>query len=1224
MLAPLNPGTVASRCAIRFLMSVGLLLFGSSSLVAVPVVQETQPAKGASVAKLSHLLVEFSEAVDGVQASALLVDGVPSSSIQVLSGWQYLFFFPSASVGVHQFSWAADQPVRSHANPASVGIPDPWSLRIVSRTPSVALQISQFVADNKSTAKDQDGAASDWLEVYNPTAAPVSLQGWSLTTNATSTAGAWKFPNYLLDAGERLVVFASGKNRTAVTNELHTSFSLKKADGYLALLDPSGTPASEFGPGYSPQKPDTACWRDPSLPDFFGFVASPNAGQSPRDSGAEFVQAVTFSRTGGCFVGSTTVALSCATPGSMVRYTTDGTLPTVFSPAAAGPVTLNASTRLRARAFAPGLIPGPVRTETYVAIANSIANYVATLPVLILHDFGAGTPSTDVNAAPLPISALLYSTNGGRIILTNAPDFVARGEIAVHGSSTRGLPKQSYSLQFLGEVDGSQSYAPLGLPPNAHWILYAPNNFEPVLMHNPLAYRLSNDVGRYAPRTRFVVVYLVTGNGAMTSTQYNGIYVLEEEIRHGKSRIDIDRLDPIDNGVTAVTGGYVLKVDRLGPGENGLSAANQQMAFADPSESTLLAPQRAPQYQYINQYMRSFGTMLYGSNYRDPVKGYSSYIDVGAWIDHHILNVLTFNVDALRLSAYFHKPRQGKLFFGPVWDFDRTQGSTDGRDFNPRLWRSPVSDLGTDFFNYTWWDRLCRDIDFWQRWIDRYQSLRDGALSTDHIYGVIDEFAAQVRSEQPKEATRWAGLTTPRSGSVSLSGYSYNFPGGYQGEVNFLKKWYGDRLTFMDTNFLSRPVLASNAPAAGVGGFLFSIGAPLGATVYYTTNGSDPRLPGGGIADAAMLYSAPVALGANSRVRARSYDLTHRNLTGANKPPLSSPWSGERDQVFGVVTAPDHVAYSIPGSTYLQDFSGLAAAGTGSVGAANPVLVNGSVVALANPFALAAPAGSPGAAGGLGLPVGLAGWWSTGDFDSKFGVSSGDQATGGLISFGLAGGNNRSLGLLATGSTGPTALALKLVNASTEVLDRIQIGFTGSLWRQSPKSKTLEFTYLVATNPLAQFSPLGEVPIHALDVAFAPATSGSTPQPVNGAASANRKVFHANEIPLDGWVPGSALWLIWRMNDASGGGQGMGIDGLTFAARSANGADGPALRVTRAANGVEVHWPASAVGWTLQRTGDLTAPAAWTPADWPVVSDTDGFYAIVPAASGTVFVRLSR
>ena len=82
------------------------------------------------------------------------------------------------------------------------------------------------------------------------------------------------------------------------------------------------------------------------------------------------------------------------------------------------------------------------------------------------------------------------------------------------------------------------------------------------------------------------------------------------------------------------------------------------------------------------------------------------------------------------LSGYFYKPRDGKLTFGPLWDFDRALGSTDGRDNNPRVWRSASPDYGTDMFNSDpifsnpWYSQMFRDPDFWQRWIDRWQELR--------------------------------------------------------------------------------------------------------------------------------------------------------------------------------------------------------------------------------------------------------------------------------------------------------------------------------------------------------------------------------------------------------------------------------------------------------------------------------------------------------------------
>jgi len=38
----------------------------------------------------------------------------------------------------------------------------------------------------------------------------------------------------------------------------------------------------------------------------------------------------------------------------------------------------------------------------------------------------------------------------------------------------------------------------LGLPEESDWVLYAPNNFDPPLFHNPLAFQLARDTGEYA------------------------------------------------------------------------------------------------------------------------------------------------------------------------------------------------------------------------------------------------------------------------------------------------------------------------------------------------------------------------------------------------------------------------------------------------------------------------------------------------------------------------------------------------------------------------------------------------------------------------------------------------------------------------------------------------------------------------------------------------------
>ena len=109
------------------------------------------------------------------------------------------------------------------------------------------------MADNASVLADEDGAFSDWIEIHNPDSNAVSLAGYHLTDNPTNLT-KWTFPAVTLNPGAYLVVFASGKDRTNPTNQLHTDFQLSSEGEYLALVAPNGvTVLSAFGPAFPPQ-----------------------------------------------------------------------------------------------------------------------------------------------------------------------------------------------------------------------------------------------------------------------------------------------------------------------------------------------------------------------------------------------------------------------------------------------------------------------------------------------------------------------------------------------------------------------------------------------------------------------------------------------------------------------------------------------------------------------------------------------------------------------------------------------------------------------------------------------------------------------------------------------------------------------------------------------------------------------------------------------------------
>src|SRR5688572_13330658 len=86
---------------------------------------------------------------------------------------------------------------------------------------------------NYLSYKDEDGKYPDWIEIYNPGADTVHLQGYTLTDDI-SNPSRWVFPNVRLAPGEYKVVFCSGNDRKPVTGFKHvlTASPFKAVPGW--------------------------------------------------------------------------------------------------------------------------------------------------------------------------------------------------------------------------------------------------------------------------------------------------------------------------------------------------------------------------------------------------------------------------------------------------------------------------------------------------------------------------------------------------------------------------------------------------------------------------------------------------------------------------------------------------------------------------------------------------------------------------------------------------------------------------------------------------------------------------------------------------------------------------------------------------------------------------------------------------------------------------------
>jgi hypothetical protein len=245
-----------------------------------------------------------------------------------------------------------------------------WTLAFLSIVRAAEPLINEFVADNVSGLLDEDGAPSDWIEIYNPGPAPVDLTGWKLTDELDHYSEL-DVPFDDACAGSLPDRFRLRKDRRNPAANLHTNFSLSKGGEYLALIRPDDSVSQEFSPEYPSQDPNRSYGLSSGSFYFFNTPTPGAANGTPSSLGR--VEDTVFSVTRGFFEVPFSVTITTATAGATIRYTRDGSLPTATTGLVyAGPIAINTTTILRAAAFKPGYDATNVDTETYLFLDSVI------------------------------------------------------------------------------------------------------------------------------------------------------------------------------------------------------------------------------------------------------------------------------------------------------------------------------------------------------------------------------------------------------------------------------------------------------------------------------------------------------------------------------------------------------------------------------------------------------------------------------------------------------------------------------------------------------------------------------------------------------------------------------------------------------------------------------------------------------------------------------------
>lgn len=337
--------------------------------------------------------------------------------------------------------------------------------------------------------------------------------------------------------------------------------------------------------------------------------------------------------------------------------------------------------------------------------------------------------------------------------------------IKVRGNSTSSGAKKPYNIKFDSKVEL------LGLGKGKKWCLLS-NMYDKTQFRNKLAFDFALEVGiSYTSSSCFAEVYL---NG-----EYCGLYQIAEPVDVGSTMVDIDT----ENGDYLMEvepyRGYAETYGVIGP-QTGII-----LAFNDPDEPT------AEQQKWMKVFIANVELALLSNDYEEVKK----YVDVESFAQNYVVQELFKNVDYVQSSTRYYI-KDGKLYEGPVWDFDLSTGNCSS-SYYPAYNNVNTSGLSYEgiycvtlfnqyLFRYDEFKALALEkyLEFQPQIINLYEDNELGKCKIDVFF---EKYADAVAKNNELWSTKTASNIFEHA----------PVDGTYEGEINYLKDWLKNRNEFI-------------------------------------------------------------------------------------------------------------------------------------------------------------------------------------------------------------------------------------------------------------------------------------------------------------------------------------------------------------------------------------------------------------------------------------------
>lgn len=306
--------------------------------------------------------------------------------------------------------------------------------------------INELQAANRKTHVASDGSTPDWVELYNPTTAPVLLTGMRFAV--VGRTHVIQGPLSIAPGEHRIIWFDGAPERGSE----HAGFTLPRKGGTLLLIAADGLTVQDVFT-YPAMAGDLSVGRlsDGSKAWSFFDQATPgkaNIGHIPIHGRTAAPMIDTT------FAGSSEVVLIplIAEDGALIRYTTDGTEPTLLNGQPyTGPILVDRDLVVRARSFVEGHLPSKEFCSTYHQGESPREGIT-----IAMDQTGLSDDSIGINVE----GALANFSRKGRtwerlamVKFNGTEDVPIPIGISIHGSGSRGLAKRSFKLHARDRYD---------------------------------------------------------------------------------------------------------------------------------------------------------------------------------------------------------------------------------------------------------------------------------------------------------------------------------------------------------------------------------------------------------------------------------------------------------------------------------------------------------------------------------------------------------------------------------------------------------------------------------------------------------------------------------------------------------------------------------------------------------------------------------------------------